>query len=260
MANYLDQSLAITDRILSSNGFENNFNKAFEKPEEENAIESWSNMNYLLLRKAEMHIKAVLIANTDSNIHSMAVQMRIVLECAGQIIAMTEKIINKSEKNMKVFKGYINKDFFHSMIRLSKGKVDQNDLLRILSEIDVDHKGRNKKVGGMRFSDTVKELEFGPNWYQHLSMYFYHSDLDNLKDISFYGGVGSNNSTNDILTFAFFLDYLAHQVIFMIVCVELCLDASGTNESRLCQATDLLENKKRSSDFYRKKLKRSTPK
>ena len=43
-------------------------------------------MGALLLRKAHVHTIAVLRANESSNLHSLAVQMRPVLECAGQVV------------------------------------------------------------------------------------------------------------------------------------------------------------------------------
>ena len=43
-------------------------------------------MGALLLRKARIHAVAVLRANETSNLHSLAVQMRPVLECAGQVV------------------------------------------------------------------------------------------------------------------------------------------------------------------------------
>ena len=39
-----------------------------------------------LLRKARIHTVAALRANETSNLHSLAVQMRPVLECAGQVV------------------------------------------------------------------------------------------------------------------------------------------------------------------------------
>lgn len=40
-------------------------------------------MSALLLRKARLHTVAVLRANETNNLHSLAVQIRPVLECAG---------------------------------------------------------------------------------------------------------------------------------------------------------------------------------
>ena len=39
-----------------------------------------------LLRKAKIHMVAMLRANQNGNVHSLAVQMRPVLECAGQVV------------------------------------------------------------------------------------------------------------------------------------------------------------------------------
>ena len=45
-----------------------------------------------LLRKARIHTVAVLRANETGNLHSLAVQMRPVLECAGQVVFMYEHL------------------------------------------------------------------------------------------------------------------------------------------------------------------------
>ena len=47
----------------------------------------------LLLRKARLHTDAVLRANETNNVHSLAVQMRPVLECAGQVVFIFHNLI-----------------------------------------------------------------------------------------------------------------------------------------------------------------------
>jgi len=47
----------------------------------------------LLLRKARIHTVAVLRANETSNLHSLAVHMRPVLECAGQVVFLFQNTI-----------------------------------------------------------------------------------------------------------------------------------------------------------------------
>ena len=47
----------------------------------------------LLLRKARIHTVAVLLANETNNLHSLAVQMRPVLECAGQVVFYFQVIV-----------------------------------------------------------------------------------------------------------------------------------------------------------------------
>ena len=50
-------------------------------------------MGSLLLRKARIHTDAVLRANETNNLHSLAVQMRPVLECAGQVVFIFQTTI-----------------------------------------------------------------------------------------------------------------------------------------------------------------------
>ena len=47
----------------------------------------------LLLRKARLHAIAVLRANETGNVHSLAVQMRPVLECAGQVVLIFHNLM-----------------------------------------------------------------------------------------------------------------------------------------------------------------------
>ena len=55
----------------------------------------------------------------------------------------------------------------------------------------------NNETGGTKKSfnlqETVKDLEFGGEWYDHLSRCFYHSDISRLKGHSYYGGIRSTN-------------------------------------------------------------------
>ena len=54
-----------------------------------------------------------------------------------------------------------------------------------------------RKIKSFRESEKVKDLEFGENWYGHLSGCFFHGDLPTLKDHSYFGGVSSCNTIYD---------------------------------------------------------------
>ena len=47
----------------------------------------------VLLRKAKIHMVAMLRANENNNVHSLAVQMRPVLECAGQVLLVFHNLM-----------------------------------------------------------------------------------------------------------------------------------------------------------------------
>ena len=50
------------------------------------------------LNKAQIHIAAVLVANESNNLHSLAVQMRPVLECAGQVVLVIHTLCLEPER------------------------------------------------------------------------------------------------------------------------------------------------------------------
>ena len=55
----------------------------------------------LLLRKARIHASAVLRANESNNLHSLAVQMRPVLECAGQVVFFFHHLVIAPDVEME---------------------------------------------------------------------------------------------------------------------------------------------------------------
>ena len=77
----------------------------------------------LLLRKARIHANAVLRANQSGNIHSLGVQMRPALECAGQVVhtyfdPMTAPGLVPAHKPEDTT-DFLDRDYRESMIRLT---------------------------------------------------------------------------------------------------------------------------------------------
>ena len=89
MSSYLDQIILIIKRKRMSPEEFANFRvdeEKFRSKEMESAQKLISYQWNLLLTKAHIHLMAILYANKSSNIHSLAIHARIVLECAGQIV------------------------------------------------------------------------------------------------------------------------------------------------------------------------------
>ena len=106
------------------------------------------------------------------------------------------------------------------MVRQSRGQIDHNEFLKTIdAAYSAAYTERKEPLRKLKFreSEKVRDLEFGNNWYRHLSNCFYHSDLPALKGYSYYGGVGSCNTVHDQYAFATLLDYLAHQVMAMLL-------------------------------------------
>ena len=165
----------------------------------------------LLVRKARLHVIAVLAANRNSNLHSLAVQMRPALECAGQVVSIFHSLFIASDPDSA--RKYLNADYLQIMQRLTKGQLGRDHLLESIAK--VDPLGFHRKPRRLYESDKVQSLEGGPAWYDYLSR-FHHPKLNTLRGPSFLGGVSSNNTRQDQLAFASLLDYLAHQMLVMV--------------------------------------------
>ena len=254
MAGFLQDALAIMDDILSPVGLNDNLEAISTTEVEKDPFAVFRGTSRLLTKKARFHVIAVLCANKNSNIHSLAVQMRPALECAGQVVSIVRNLFGKHQGAESALGQYLDADYYQTVKRLSKGQVDYNSLLAEISGANPMRTEPLRTVKSLKESDTVKDLEFGRHWYAHLSKYFYHSNLPALKGISFSGGVGSNNTIDDHYAFAALLDYLAHQVMVMVMYAALCLDATSGTGDRFEKAGALLSKKRETSDRYRDTL------
>ena len=140
----------------------------------------------LLLRKARLHTLAVRRANETNNVHSLAVQMRPVLECAGQVVFIFHNLIIapnltiEPERAVNVVGGYLNADYYRTIIGITKGTVGHEQLLKTISAASaLSGMSKEEVLGGrsLRQEDKVAALEGGKAW---LCLLFIHPGAPNL--------------------------------------------------------------------------------
>ena len=183
-------------------------------------------MTALLLRKAKLHMIAMLRANESNNVHSLAVQARPVLECAGQVVLTFHNLVIAPDRGVSVFGRYVNADFYRAFIGSpKKGGVSHDQLLRMISEAS----GMSSKGRSLKQADKVAELNGGRDWYGYLSDYFCHGEAD-WRGYSWQGGVSSMNTVRDEFTLAGIMDYLVNQVAVMTAYAALC-PVAGDDEA-----------------------------
>ena len=191
----------------------------------------------LLLRKAWLHAVAVLRANETSNMHSLAVQMRPVLECVGQVVfifhnlMVAPKLATDPKRAANAIHDYWNADYYRTVMNATKGESGHNELLREIWKLEDDAAvsvgaiprphAKKRKGGGLRHTDKVATLSGGIRWYNHLSEYFCHGRGD-LREASWQGGVVWTATVQDEFAFASFMHYLAEQVAIMNAYAALC--------------------------------------
>ena len=254
MAGCLRASLAGINNFLSPVDFDGIF-LPIEKAEfDGDPAIAFRRMSYLLIAKARLHVFAALRANKEGNIHSVAVQMRPALECAGQVVSMFKDLFGKEPGAENRISRYVNADYYQTVIRLSRGQIDHNEILKQINTAIPMGTGPVRKTRSLGESEKVKDLEFGENWCGHLSDCFFHGDLPELKNHSLFGGVGSCNTMNDEYGFAALLDYMAHQAMVMVMYAAICPDDGVDDDRRFEKAAKLLEQKKAVSEGFRRKL------
>ena len=187
----------------------------------------------LLLRKARIHTLAVLRANETNNVHSLAVQARPVLECAGQVVLIFHHLIiapdvqMEPERAIDKVTSHLDADYYQTLIRATKGNVGHEELLQKITEaaeaaaksfgMPIPQRRRGKRL---RQADKVAMLVRGKNWYDYLSKYFCHGDA-NWTGHSWQGGVSSLDLTHE-LTCVGLMSYLVDQVALMNAYASLC--------------------------------------
>ena len=254
MARFLRASLALMNDILSPVDLSDNLEITAKAAFEDDPLGVLRVTSHWLTKKARFHVIAVLAANKENNIHSLAVQTRPALECAGQMVLLFGNLFGEQADAEDAVDQYLDADYYHTVKRLAKGQIDHHSLLAEISKANPVRKKPLRKVRSLKESDKVKELEFGHGWYAHLSDCFYHTDLPALKGVSYYGGVQSNNTINDQYAFAAVLDYLVHQAMVMVMYATLCPGVTSDTDRLFKNANALLSKKREASDSYRHTL------
>ena len=254
MAGCLQASLTGINDFLSPVDFDGIFVSINQAEFDDDPAIAFRKISYLLIAKARLHVFAALCANKSSNIHSLAVQMRPALECAGQVVSIFKDLFSKDPGAENRISRYVNADYYQTIIRLSRGQINHNEILKQINATIPTWTQPVRKIKSLNESEKVKDLEFGDNWYRHLSGCFFHSDLPALKDHSYFGGVSSCNTMYDDYGFAALLDYLAHQMMVMVMYAAVCPDDSLQKNKRFDSAVELLGKKKAVSEGFRRKL------
>lgn len=207
----------------------------------------------LLLRKARIHSLAVFRANETNNVHSLAVQARPVLECAGQVVFISHHLFIAPDLQMEPERAIgkvtsrVDADFRQTLIRATKGNLRHKELLKMISDAAEAAamsfgmpKPKKRKGKPLRETEKVAMLPGGKNWYGYLSDYFCHGEA-NWAGPSWQGGVGSMDLTHE-LTCVGLMRYLVDQVALMNAYASLCPaagdDAGGRADAalaRLCK-------------------------
>ena len=254
MASCLQASLAGINDFLSPVDIDGIFVPINQAEFDDDPAIAFRKMSYVLIAKARLHVFATLTANRSNNIHSLAVQMRPALECSGQVVSLFKDLYGKYPGAEGRISRYVKADYYRTIIRLSRGQINHDEILKQINAADPTRPEPVRKIKSFKESEKVRDLEFGDNWYRHLSENFFHSDLVALKNHSYFGGVSSCNTMYDEYGFAALLDYMAHQMMVMVMYATLFPDEGLNEDKNFDKAVELLKKKKIVSETFQTKL------
>ena len=200
MAGHLREAHQMITQFFADANFDDAVPFVFGHPDDVGAEVMVHNELALLLRKAQMHLTAVIRANSSGNLHSMAVHARVVLECAGQIQVKAQVAYDGSPDALERVLNASEYDFMDTARRMSRGSVDASELHERIVEtrerFGDDNAGRPNKV---RISNRVAHLPGGRHWHSFLGERFCGSQVAPLSEPSLFGGVVSCNTEADRL-------------------------------------------------------------
>ncbi len=128
----------------------------------------------LLLRKARIHVCAVLKANETDNPHSLAVQMRPVLEYAGQVVFIFHNLViapnleMTPERAWSIVNDRQNADYHRGVMALTRGQVG---LEQVLDELAAMEEKITGKRGRRRKWKTPRVVPPGVVWCRSRSQH-----------------------------------------------------------------------------------------
>lgn len=196
-------------------------------------MRSYLTTQALLLRKVRLHIAAVCRANESDNLHSLAVQMRVVLECAGQITdtllllgahpGMPDDVVSHARKALDRLDTY----YYDTLIRESKGAISSQQLLADIKKIRNEVGADESRGRTFRQENKVESLRHGRAWYRLLSKNFCHGESP-WRGNPWEGSVTLANTVMDDLAFAEFMAYLAEQVSKVVLTSIVLADREWT--------------------------------
>lgn len=252
MIEFLRESHHEIARLLGDADFENEFPFVIGNPAAEGAELAVHSTLALLLRKAQMHLTAVIHANRNENLHSMAVHTRVILECAAWIAMHAHTAYEGTPQALSRILNADEYDHHDAMLRAFGGRISRDELheavIHARTGIGDGSAAHPRRV---TIADRLRYLDGGKEWYDFLSTHFAGRNTDFLSGPTMLGGVLSAGASADRLAVAVLLDYLAEQCAVMLFNYGFVLIAINGDREPFESATALLARVREDAGRFR---------
>ena len=217
---------------LSGADFEESFPDIFGEPDGD-PVTMTRNRCGLFLRKAELHLPAVLRAHEGNNIHSLGVHARVIQECVAHVQMAGSVVREETPKRLDWVMNALEYDYQYTLLSLEHRNFSIDEIRDKIAGLrkSTGRKG-DRPPTVVRITDKVATMERGRDWYEHLSESFSHTPENALTALSFNGGVASRDPEVDDTSFVALLDTLTCQIVSMLLDQELLVIAVGGDSDR----------------------------
>ncbi len=236
-------------RLLFDADFGEGFPYIFGHPDEAGPEITVRSFNGLLLYKARLHMVAALRAYEEGNLHSMAVHVRVVMECAGQVVSEAWALCEDPPKGLERFLNTHEDDFRRAMLSSSRGQVSRQQISEIITSA---REGiglyDGKQPTSTKLTENVSYLNGGKTWYEFLSEHFVHPNLEVLSGPAHMGGVTAVDVELSRMTSELLLEWLTRWLLDMLLANGLLTTASGGGGQLFDEAMELRQRWDTSSE------------
>ena len=250
MAEFTTEAAQTIDEILSNADFKSDFPNIFGNPDELGDAVTLLNQSGLLLYKALLHTKAAIVANQRDNLHSLAVQLRVVLECASPLVSMTNAIVEGGTKEAERIANITDSEAMDWYRRVYKGEAD-DDILRSIRDVRQSLGMPEMKAVSVNITNThLKHTVGGPDLYRFLSNHFCKRDPKTVTQSALVGGIVQPSEEDAAFAFGYFLDFLAGLLGMMLLshgAIVILVD--GTSQS-FDDALEFRERKRKAAQSF----------
>lgn len=246
LTNLLGECLDLGDALLADADFDSSPQLFGPAPQE--FVRSRA---ALLLRKAQIHMAAVLRASEANNLHSLAVHMRVVLECCARVESETQALLRDRERGQQgTFTGseharFADAEVREVLLKLTRGGASDEDIHVMIT-------GARRSVGDegtdmpkpSTLSALLDVLPGGRSWYAHLADGFCHPAMSALRhEQPFFGSVETVDPVASERASMACLDYLTDRAIGLLAGLSVYWVVIASDERPLDEVAALHERK-----------------
>lgn len=244
-AQFTRDAAQLASEFLWEADFTTDFPNIFGDPAKVGEEVAIRNQCGLLLHKANFHVKAALVANSLNNIHSLAVQLRVVLECAAQVQSIAHAAEKGTEKEVRRVSNVNEYNTAKALRALSRGQQGGEEFWPVVLDARQavgDHSKR--KIRRVTIKDHLTFLKDGPELYDLLSTSFCAPEPKFANRWSALGDVSQPPEDVESFMFGYLLDCLAGAMLLMAIGYGFLLIAVNGDSKPFDDAVELMDKKR----------------